>query len=187
MNINLLELNNAELIALFVASLLLLIFGYRIKKVAFFLIWFIIGFMLMEQLLPFINEWVPEIATSELWQMLLPLAGGLLLALLGFTIEKLCVAGITFGLAMMVTAQYFGTDLLTLGVGAIIGVLLGALAIHMMKPAIIIATSLAGAYIVTLALLTWVPDIDRTIFYFPILIGVTAVGSLIQFATTKRA
>lgn len=185
MNLNISDLNTYELAALAVAGLLLLFAGYRIKKFAFFIMWFILGFMLMTEILPFINEWVPEIATSSLWQNLLPLAGGLLLALLGFTIEKICLAGLTFGLTMVITINYFGTEPLTLGIGAVVGVILGAIAVRMMKPAIIIASSLAGAYAVTLALLASFPDLDSTIFYFPSLAVFTALGSLIQFKTNK--
>ena len=185
MNLELAKLNTAELIALTIAGVLLLFAGYRIKKIAFFIMWFILGFMLMTQIMPFINEWVPEIATSDLWQNLLPLAGGLLLALLGFTIEKICLAGLTFGLTMVITINYFGTDPMTLGIGAVVGVILGAIAVRMMKPAIIIASALAGAYVVTIALLAWVPAIDGAIFYFPMLAVFTAVGALVQFKTAK--
>jgi len=56
----------------------------------------------------------------------------------------------------------------------------------LMKPAIIIATAIAGAYVVTLGILYWATGIDGEAMYFPILIGVAAAGSLFQFVTTKR-
>ena len=121
-----------ELLIMAGLGLAVMLFGYRVKKVAFFIIWFLIGYNLMLFLMPLINNVLPVIAESQLYQILLPIAGGLLLALLGFSIEKVCVAGICFFLVMMITVQYFGTDIPTLAVGAIIGVVAGAAATAMM-------------------------------------------------------
>ena len=176
-----------EVILFIALGLAVLLFGYRIKKVAFFIIWFLLGFNLMMILMPSLNNMVPEIASNELWQNLLPIAGGLLLALLGFSIEKLCVAGICFFLVMLITVNYFGTEIVTLAVGAIIGVFVAAAAVNLMKPAIIIATALAGGYALTLAALALLPDIlNYDIFYFPLLVGITVLGSLFQFTTTRH-
>lgn len=169
-----------------VAGVAVLLFGYRIKKAAFFIIWFLIGLNLMNNFMPEINKWVPQIAASEFWQNLLPIAGGLILALLGFSIEKLCVSLLCFALVMLITVQYFGTDIPTLAIGAIIGVMVGAFAVTMMKPAFVIASAAAGAYALTLCILVWFPDISREIFYFPMLIGLAAMGAIFQFATTKH-
>ena len=180
MNFNLLHIQIPELIVMAIIGAVLLFFGYRVKQVAFFVIWFLIGYTLMQYFMPTLNSWVPQIATSQPWQILMPLAGGILLAFLGLSIEKLCVAGIVFGLTMIITMKYFGSDVPTLAVGSIIGLVLGGIAVNMMKPAIIIATSLAGAYCLTVALLTWLPDIDPKIFYFPILAILTIVGCVVQ-------
>ncbi|MBQ6375920.1 DUF4203 domain-containing protein [Candidatus Saccharibacteria bacterium] len=186
MNLDFSGSNEAEFVVLAVVGLLLLFAGYRIKKIAFFLIWFFIGFTLMGYLMPELSKTVPEIAQNDLWQNLLPLAGGLLVALMGFTIEKICIGGIAFGLVMMVTAQYFGTEMQTLIIGAVVGVVAAGASVMLMKPAIIVASSLAGSYMITAGILHWVQGIDAETMYFPILIGVTAVGSVTQFLTTKR-
>ena len=175
-----------ELLVMAALGLAVLLFGYRIKKVAFFIIWFLIGYNLMMFLMPTLNNLVPAIAESSLYQILLPIAGGLLLALLGFSIEKICVAGICFFLVMMITVQYFDTDVPTLAVGAIIGVVAGAAATAMMKPAIIIATAIAGGYTLTLAIRNLFPDISKEIFYFPLIGGISLIGAIFQFATTKH-
>ena len=171
-----------------VVGLLLLFMGYRIKKVGFFIIWFLIGYNLMLTLLssPTIESFLPDAMKTEFWSVLLPVAGGLLLALLGFSIEKLCVGGMVFGMIIMLTAQYFGTEIQTLVIGAIIGIVLAGLAVTLMKPTIIVATSLMGAYALTITLLYFVTSIDKQAFYFPILIGLTILGSAVQFATTKN-
>ena len=167
-------------------GLAVLCFGYRIKKVAFFIIWFLLGFSLMNVVMPYINQAVPEVATSELYQALLPISGGLLLALMGFSIEKLCVGGICFLLTMLVVVQYFGTEMQTLLVGGIIGVFVAGFAVMVMKPATIIATAVAGAYALTLAIMNLNPGIDFETFYWPMLGGIAAAGAIFQFLTTKR-
>ncbi len=168
-------------------GLAVLLFGYRIKKIAFFIIWFLIGYNLTMLLMPAINGAVPQIAESALYQILVPICGGLLLALLGFSIEKICVAGICFFLVMLITVQYFGTDVPTLAVGAILGVVAGAAATAMMKPAIIIATALAGGWALTVALLEIFPTISKEIFYFPFIAAFALLGAIFQFATTKHS
>ena len=178
--------NGYELALMGAAGVLLMLAGYRIKKIAFFLLWFILGYTLMGYVVPVINQNVPEIATNTLWQVLLPIAGGLLLALLGFTIEKICVAGITFGVTIMIAAQYFGTGVMTLVIAAVVGVILGAVAVRLMKPAIILLTSIAGSYALTVALLHWLTTIDQTVFYFPMLIGFAVVGAVVQFTVTAK-
>ena len=175
-----------ELLIMAGLGLAVMLFGYRIKKLAFFIIWFLIGYNLMMILMPLINGAVPAIATSELDQILLPIAGGLLLALLGFSIEKVCIAGICFFLVMLITIQYFGTNIPTLAIGAIIGVVAGAAATAMLKPAIIIATSLAGGYALTVALLNIFPVLNEGLLYFPLIGAFTLLGAIFQFATTKH-
>ena len=187
MNIDLSRLQIPELIVMAIAGVLLLLLGYRIKKVAFFILWFILGYNLMSLFMPNLNSAVPAIAESELWQILLPISGGLLLALLGFSIEKLCVGLAVFALTLMITIQYFGTDIPTIAVGAVIGIILGGLAVNLMKPAIIIATSLIGSYAITMIILTLANgNINTTIFYFPMLIGIAAIGAVVQFSSTKN-
>ena len=184
---NLSELNSVEVVFMFVVGLLLLFAGYKIKKIAFFIVWFILGYSLMGYLMPIINNAFPDIVGNSLWQTLLPVAGGLLAALMGFTVEKLCVGGIVFGLTLAITAQYFGTEMQTMVIGGVVGVVLAGAAVMLIKPAIILATSLAGAYVVTMAILYWgAGNIDPQTLYFPILGCGTALGAIIQFVTTRR-
>ena len=185
-NLDLSKLQMPEVIVMAIAGLLLLFLGYRIKKVGFFIIWFLIGFNLMRILMPAINTVAPDAMKTDLWQTLLPIAGGLLLAFFGFSIEKLCVGGMVFGLVLMLTMQYFGTEIQTLVIGAILGIVLGGFAVTLMKPTIIIATALMGAYTLVLAVFKFTSSLDPAVFYFPLLIGFTAVGSVVQFLTTKN-
>ncbi|MBR3056147.1 DUF4203 domain-containing protein [Candidatus Saccharibacteria bacterium] len=175
-----------ELLIMAGLGLAVLLFGYRIKKIAFFIIWFILGYNLMAFLMPTINNLVPQVADSSLYQILLPIAGGLLLALLGFSIEKLCVGGICFALVMVITVRYFGTDIQVLAIGGIIGIIAAGAAIMLMKPAIIVATAAAGAYALTVATLNLATNLDFGAYYWPMVLGITALGSIFQFVTTKR-
>ncbi len=175
-----------ELIFLIAVGLALLFFGYRVKKIAFFLIWFLLGFNLATFLLPTINNMVPQIATQALWQNLIPICGGLLLALMGFSIEKLCVGGICFVLVMVLAVNYFGSDITTLAIAGVIGVIVAGAAVTLMKPATILATAIAGGYALAIAILALFPEISKEIFYFPIIGALALIGTLFQFATTKH-
>lgn len=175
-----------EMIIMAAVGLGLMFFGYRIKKIAFFVIWFILGYNLMGVLMPILNDAVPQITENNLWQILLPICGGLLLALMGFSIEKLCVGGICFALVMMIAVKYFGTEVQTLAIGGVVGILAAGAAVTLMKPATIIATATAGAYALTVAILALFPDINEEIFYFPILGGAALAGSIFQFMTAKK-
>ena len=175
-----------ELIIMLGVGLAVLLFGYRLKKAAFFVIWFLLGFIGTTYLMPEINKVSPEVVSSDLFQMLIPIAGGLILALMGFSIEKLCVGGICFVLVMLASAQYFGTDMQTLAISAVVGIIVAGAAVMLMKPATIIATSAVGAYAITLAILKLAPDISFGTYYWPLIIGITAIGSIFQFLTTKR-
>lgn len=175
-----------ELIFLIAVGLALLFFGYRVKKIAFFLIWFLLGFNLATFLLPTINNMVPQIAGQALWQNLIPICGGLLLALMGFSIEKLCVGGICFVLVMVLAVNYFGTDLATLAIAGVIGVIVAGAAVTLMKPATILATAIAGGYALAIAILALFPEVSKEVFYFPIIGGLALIGTLFQFSTTKH-
>lgn len=180
------QLQTYEQVILLLVGLGLLFFGYRIKKAAFFVIWFILGYTLVGFLMPMISNWLPEVAKTQLYQILLPIGGGLLLALLGFTIEKVCIGGICFVLTMLITVQYFGAGVQTLAIGGVIGVIASAAAVALIKPATIIATSVAGGYALALGLLALCPSLDRGLLYFPIIGGSAAVGTIIQFLFTAK-
>lgn len=188
MSLNLDSLGAPQVIIIAIIGLLVLVAGYRIKKIAFFLIWFILGFYLSATLLPYISPVLPHelVYNWPEYRMLLPLAGGLLLAFFGFSFEKLCVAGICFALVILITVQYFGRDIQTVVAGGMIGVLLAGASTMLLKPATILATSAAGAYTITMALLVLVPNINQEIAYFPSLVGLTALGALVQFLTTRH-
>ena len=186
--IDLSTLNPPEIAIVAVIGLVLMFVGYRIKKVAFFLMWFILGFYGVLILLPHVGPLLPaEIMDSDLYRALLPLGGGLLLALLGFSIEKFCIGAACFALVMLITVHYFGTAIQTLAIGGVVGVLAAAAGVMLMKPATIIATAAIGSYAVLIALIVLLPDLNQYQYAFlPALIVATAIGAITQFLTTKR-
>ena len=167
-------------------GLALMFLGYKIKKAAFFIVWFLLGYIATGYLMPIINNAWADVANSNFWQGLLPILGGLLLGLMGFMIEKICLGGICFGLTLMMTAQYFGTEIQTMAIGGIIGVILGGFAVMMIKPATIVATSVAGGYALTLAILSIAPNLDSETLFWPMILGFGALGTVVQFLTTKH-
>lgn len=174
----------AELVIMMAIGAAVLLAGYRIKKLAFFIVWFIIGLNLTHFVMPWFNETLPDIVGNSFWQNLIPIAGGLLFALMGFSIEKICVGGLVFALVVMVTAQYFGTEMQVLAAGAIVGVIAAGAAVMMMKPAVILATSVAGAYAITVSVIQ-LAGLQESV-YFPMLIGISIFGAVTQFLTTKH-
>ncbi len=175
-----------ELIITLGIGLAVVLFGYRLKKIAFFVIWFLLGYHGMQYLMPTLNQMWPEIMATELYQFLIPVAGGLLLALLGFSIEKLCVGGICFALTILVAVQAFGTEMSTIAIAAIVGVVIAGAAVMLMKPATILVTAGAGGYAMTVAILGLATELAFQTYYWPLLIGITAVGAIFQFLTTKH-
>lgn len=167
-------------------GLVLMLAGYRIKKSAFFIIWFLLGYIGTGYLLPIINGALGSVAESSFWQSLIPIIGGLLLGLMGFMIEKICLGGVVFGLTLMMTAQYFGTEIQAMAIGGVIGAVLAGFAVMMIKPATIIATSVAGGYALTLAILALAPDITPETMFWPLILGFGAFGSIVQFISCKH-
>lgn len=173
-----------ELIIYALIGLAVCFFGYKIKKFGFFVIWFLLGYNLISFLLPTINSFIPQIAESDLYQFLLPIAGGLLLGLVGFSIEKICVSGIVLLLTILIGIQYFGISTEVIVISAIVGAVLGAIAIALIKPAIILSTAVAGAYALTLVIIS-IFTIEKTTFFFPILAIIAALGAIFQFSNNK--
>ena len=168
-------------------GLALIFVGYKIKRVAFFIIWFLLGYIGTGYLMPIINSNLPDIAGSDFWQGLLPILGGLILGLMGFMVEKVCIAGIVFGLTILMTAQYFGTEIQTMTIGGIIGAVLAGFATMMMKPATIVATAVAGAYALTLAVIAiGSSNLNGDELFWPMIIGFSALGSVVQFISCRH-
>ncbi|MBO7664885.1 hypothetical protein J6S46_03465 [Candidatus Saccharibacteria bacterium] len=181
-------MENYEVILALILGAFVCLFGYKLKKIVFFIAWFLIGYTLMSRFMPFINQSVPAIAESSLWQFILPIAGGLLLSLLGFSIEKLCVGLLAFFTTLAVAVNQFGVSGEVIGIACILGVILGAVAVNMIKPATIIITAIAGSYVMTDAIIALFPgSLARgSVLALLVLAGIALVGAIFQFSNTKH-
>ena len=182
-------MENYEIILALILGAFVCLFGYKLKKIVFFIAWFLIGYTLMSRFMPFINESVPAIAESSLWQFILPIAGGLLLSLLGFSIEKLCVGLLAFFTTLAIAINQFGVSGEVIGIACILGVILGAVAVNMMKPATIVITAIAGSFVVTDAILSLFPSIGGrgSMYALLMIVGIAIVGAVFQFTNTKHS
>lgn len=174
-----------EIVLALILGTFVCLFGYRLKKLVVFLAFFLIGYSIMQRLMPVLNSNLPAIAESSFWQVLLPICGGLLLSLLGFSIEKLCVGLLVCFTTIAIGINQFGLSWETVAIAAIIGVILGAIAVNMIKPATIIVTAAVGALVVTGAIFALTTSVSHD-YYTLILIGIAAVGAIFQFANTKH-
>ena len=174
-----------EVVLALILGAFVCLFGYRLKKLVVFLAFFLIGYSIMQRLMPVLNSNLPAIAESSFWQVLLPICGGLLLSLLGFSIEKLCVGLLVCFTTIAIGINQFGLSWETVAIAAIIGVILGAIAVNMIKPATIIVTAAVGALVVTGAIFALTTSVSHD-YYTLILIGIAAVGAIFQFTNTKH-
>lgn len=179
-------MENYEAIIALVLGLFVCLFGYRLKKIVFFIAWFIIGYIITQKLLPTINTYIPQVSGEAFWQGIIPVFGGLLLSILGFSIEKLCVSLLCFFAVISIAFTQFGVSWEVFGIAAVIGVVAGGLAVTMMKPATIIVTAIIGASVAADAFLALATDIPSATYYMPILIGAAIIGSIFQFANVKH-
>ena len=178
-------MNNYELIFILLLGIILCVSGYRLKKIAFFIAWFLVGYAITTQIMPWIISNSDFVANSELWQKLFPVIGGLLLSLVGFSIEKLCLSLLCIAVAIWIGINNFGNDIPVLAVSAIIGVIAGAVSVRLMKPATIIITALAGAAIATNAFIGLAPEIPVESYKILVIAGVTIIGSIVQFISNR--
>lgn len=168
-----------EVIALIIGAFLLL-FGYRVKKIAITIIWFIVGYWL-------VSLFVDKIVADQMWQLILCCVGGLVLGMFGMTIEKFAVfvtVGVAFGMSVI---QNFGpvTDWTLPAIAVAVGVVAGVLGVWLIKPMIILSTAIEGSRLVLingLALL----GVAQPEWYLIAFLAVAAVGIIFQWNTCRR-
>jgi len=162
------------------------LFGYRLKKAVFFVAWFLIGFTITSKALPLLTGSLPEIVNSDFWQHLLPVAGGLLLSLIGFSIEKVCVSLLAFFAIIALAVSYYGVDIQVIVIAAIIGVVVAGFATMLIKPSVIIVTAIIGSLVVSQFILSIAQNMPAETYQWPLLAAVALVSSVFQFATCRN-
>ena len=121
----------------------LLLFGYRLKKVAMTIIWFILGYYI-------VGLFVNKIVADEIWQIILCCAGGLVVSMFSMTIEKLAIfITVASSFAIFVMDAFGPAENWILPAIAIaVGVVAGVIATWFIKPLFIVATAVAGARLI---------------------------------------
>lgn len=162
---------------LIIAGILTALFGYKIQKTVLTIACFCIGFSLTNYLLPnIISDEVVIIVISIV-------VVGLLFSGLGVKIEKLAV-GLTVGYLIFASIGSYANYLpfeLTLTTKLISALVCGLIGMLMIKPILMIATSIAGASILLIGATSYI-TITGTL-YIIILVSIIVVSIFVQYKT----
>ena len=168
-----------EAIIAIIAGIFLCLFGYRIKKVAFIIIWFAIGFFLASLI-------APKITDNTTWQLIIPIISGLILGMLGFSIEKFCIFAVaTFTVSTTIIETFQMNEILPIALAIGAGVIVGCIAVSFIKPLGIITTALSGAKLIAKYSVLEL-SLQHQPYFFIILITAFVVGVIFQFKTNKK-
>ena len=160
-------------------GIFLCLFGYRIKKVAFIVIWFVIGYYLA-------NLAVPYVTNDPLWQQILPIGAGLLLGMLGFSIEKFCIFAVaTFSVATTIIESFQLNEILPIALAIGAGVVVGCIAVAFIKPVGIVTTALSGAKLIAKYTVAGL-SLNHEPYFIIILAACAIIGVIFQFRSCKH-
>ena len=129
---------------------------------------------------------VPHITTDPTWSQILPIGAGLILGMLGFSIEKFCifaVATFTVATTLIETLQLTEILFIALAIGA--GVVVGCIATAFIKPLGIITTALSGAKLIAKYTVSGLA-LQHEPYFLVILAICFAVGVLFQFKSCRH-
>jgi hypothetical protein len=172
-------MNNIEAIIGILLVIAVLFYGYRIKRIAFAIIWFVLGYAIIKNILPASVE-------GEFLRTLAPVCGGLLLALIGISIERLAVFATVAVTAYSIASASVSTETWAgVGICIAIAIIAGAIAVAIMKPAIIVATAAAAAHVISLSLVGLL-GLAHHPYYLILLVAIAAIGAAYQFKSTKH-
>lgn len=172
-----------------VISIVLCFFGYRLKRIAFAIVWFVIGYNIAQFLLPYVTPFMQGI--DQLFINLLPFLVGILCAFIGVTIERACIFLMGIGIALL-TYRYLVTygivelSWLTFGIAFIIGVAIGTVSVNLIRPAIILLTSYVGGNQLAATAVSLIPAINNATVYMVLIIVFATLGAFYQFKSTKH-
>lgn len=172
-----------------IISIVLCFFGYRLKRIAFAIVWFVIGLDLGNFLLPHVTPYMQGI--DPFFINILPFLVGLLMSLIGISVERVCIFLIGIGLTLITYFNFVDSGALelswlTFGIAIIVGCVIGTVAIGIMRPAIILLTSYAGGTQLASSIISLIPAISNPTTSLIITIIMVVVGAFYQFRSTKH-
>lgn len=161
-----------------IVGIVLCFFGYKVQKAVITLAWFYLGYT-------FAIGLVPQFVDGKEICILISILVGLVMALIGFKLEKLALFIAVAYMVFISVGPYIhmGEDMLNLLVQAGVSLLAGALAVYMIRPVLIVATSLSGVTFVKDALPTFVTLSSNVLSIGAIVLVVVAI--LFQLKTTN--
>lgn len=170
-----------EAVVALILAFAVCLFGYKLKKIAFFIIWFIIGYQI-GKLIP------PETFNNDqVWTFVVPIAVGILFSMIGLSVERLCVALLAGAIGFFLTIDFLGgtyTFMPNVVVAIAAAVILGCIAVAAIKPMIIFITAVGGAYYIGLSLVSMF-GLAHVPFFYIITIVAAAFGLGFQFTQNK--
>ena len=166
-------------IIVLVLGVLLLLFGYRLKRIAMIIIGFVVGWSIASQ-------FAPNMIADPFWQFIIKIACGALLAILATTIERLAIFAIV---ALAIGSSFFNAVAIAdpmahISISIAVGVVAGVISVWAIKPMFIIASGVKGAQMLSTLL--------ATVFTIPspwpliILVALAAVGIGFQWKDCKH-
>lgn len=179
-------MENIETFIPILLGIFICLFGYRLKKAVFFIAWFLIGFTITNKLMPTLMSSFPDLFATDFWRFLMPVVGGLLLALLGFSIEKICVALLALFTVIMLGINYYGFDFQVIAIAAVIGVIAAGFSTMLIKPSVILITAIIGASAISTEIFKILPTLSAEDYKLAFFAGSAVIGTVVQFFTTKH-
>ena len=187
MDINAFNVTVTPIIAIII-GLILAFAGYRLKRIAMAIIWFVIGYS-------FVGQIAPNLIEDPFWQMILRIAAGAILSMIGLSIEKLAVSLTTGIVVTWFIIQHFGPDTSWVlpCVAIAIGVVAGTIAVWAMKPAVIVFTGIEGANLLATNILALIPaeilgklPFDNALLFTIVFVIIAVVGITSQWQSTRN-
>ena len=174
----------ASIIIGIVISIVLCFFGYRLKRIAFAIVWFVIGLDLGNFLLPHVTPYMQGI--DPFFINILPFLVGLLMSLIGISVERVCIFLIGIGLTLITYFNFVDSGALelswlTFGIAIIVGCIVGTVAISIM-----LLTSYAGGTQLASSIISLITTISNPTTSLIITIIMVVVGAFYQFRSTKH-
>ena len=165
-------------IILIIIGLVLSLCGYKIKKILITFAWFLIGFNLSSLLMP-------HFITNETTLLITSIIIGIFLAMIGHKIEKLAVYIAVAYLTYKALNIYliFDNPNTTLLINGFLSLLVGAFSVKLIRPIIIIVSSIYGASLIAinLPIIFNIPNIAINIISIILII----ISIIYQLRTTK--
>lgn len=163
-------------IVLIVVGALIALFGYKIQKFTLTLICFALGYTLS-------NALIPNLISDQTIIIIINIVVGIIFGGLGLKVEKLAVGLSVAYLVYTSLATYAGyiPFEMTQGIQLIIALVCGIAALLVIRPILILSTSIGGSSILLSGLVSYIAIPNN--IYFIVLVLVIIFCSIIQFKT----